>query len=1023
MRPTSYYAGRWLRAKPFLELGFGFCKGDRSGKLVLSYVDVPNVVEQEILVTRDEIVDRPMPKGTRVWVPAKPYGWHAGVIDRHLSGNRYRVALVGRGAPVQLSESQFKVRWERALENPAVAVGHGLVEAPTYYDARSALLDELNQQRRVSRGLTAAISAPIELFQHQIDTAVRILGDPVMRYLLADEVGLGKTIEAGIVIRQLLIDDPAANILVLCPESLQGQWTSELRNRLHLGQSLKDRALRVESHSRLNGCAAEFTDGLHHFDLIVVDEAHNLLEYIAPGSETEHQLGQVDGLLALSATPMRGALDTYRRLLALVDPVAFRDSTLEDFQTRVDERERSAVDVQVLSSRRASIRQKTDVLRSIEADFSSDRTVSALVASCRASDDPLATAWTDLANYVREIYRLSRRMIRHRRSGQLTETYSVAGRAPYYIDIADPARVAIDDFLETYRHRLAHRRDAAADYASAVLHAIAGPTAMMDYLAHPSSDDDRVMFEMASARVEMAGTLHRLQAAADLVADRVAKRHRVVVASTFPPVLEQFESIISGMVEKHTVHRHLYSMTAEQRDREVELFVGAYRGSILVSDSSVDEGRNLQAAEVLVNLDLPLDINQLEQRIGRLDRYAVRPERAEVVVFTESASDWVSAHIGLLRDGIGVFDASVSTVQRLLAAILGDIEANLVKRGVEALKLDVSELRERVEAEQDDIDLLEELESVESATVFTDEALDDLLDYESKTDELRTSVRRLTIGVGALALKPDEDHLGIVRFGNARGIGLPDDEANALEVLLTPKAFDRAVTLENAGVAPFRVGDPLVEWLHQHLVIDERGRASAIARPKRITAPALWLHCEFLIEFDAQQDGLLDGPQARRLARRGEAHLQPIRLDTWTDPSGPAPSDLVIEDLDRTFDKDRDAILRGGSWGLILEEMPAWATLCERSAATAWAEVRTSQSVASSLETALVSAERDSARRIAILEARALRLRTEQERDSAEQELGLERAAALALSAGIREPKIRMVACGACVLCPEEYFA
>lgn len=1022
LRPTSHYISRWLRADSHLDLGFGFCKGERVGKLVLAYVDVPNVAEHEMLVTRDDIIDQPIPAGSRVWIPGKIYGWDAAVITRALSGKRYQVSPVSTGSPRQLLESQFKVRWDRPLENPASAVACGLVEAPTFYEARSAVLDEFIQQRRVSRGLTGAVSAPIELFQHQIDTAARVLGDPVMRYLLADEVGLGKTIEAGIVIRQLLIDDPAANILVLCPESLRGQWISELRGRLQLGGALQSHNLAVAPHQALQSCGSQFDNGLSHFDLIVIDEAHNILKHIQSGSKLERQLAEVDGLLALSATPMRGDLETYRRLLALVDPVAFHDTTLKDFASRIGERERSAADVQVLSARRASLRQKSEVLASVEADFPNDVNISASVAACRASGDPHAPEWSDLAEYVREIYRLSRRMIRHRRDGELTRSYAVAGRVPTYIEVTDPARAIVDEFLDSYRLRL-EGGSSASRYADAVLHALAGPTAMLEYLAHPANEEDRVLFEMATARLEMVGTHHRLQVAADVASDRVKRGLRVVVASTFSNVLKEFEALVSALIEKRIIHRHFVSMTPEQRDREVEIFLGAYRGSILLADPSVDEGRNLQAAEILINLDLPLDVNQLEQRIGRLDRYQVRPEPAEVVVLTEPTSDWVSSHIDLLRDGIGVFDTSVSTVQRLLATVLDDVLTNLIRKGVEALQIDVANLREDLEVEREDIDLLEELESVESAAVFTNQAFEDLLDYEAKTDKLRSSVRRLTTGVGSLALKPTEDHNGILQFGNARNIGLPVDEVLALERLLRPKAFDRTVSLENSGVAPFRVGDPLVEWLQHHLLADERGRASAIARPMRsITSPTLWLHCEFLVEFDAHQHDLDGEPSRRRLARRGETHLQPIRIDTWTDPSGPAPDDLIEQKLDKQFDADCDAILRGASWGLILEEMPAWTTLCEESSLRAWEEVQHSDNVSSALEAALDSAEQDSVRRIAILEARAMRLPTGAERRSAEEELRLERDATRALAAGIKNPLIRMVACGACVLCPEEYF-
>lgn len=1021
IRPISHFLGRWLRTKPYFDLGFGYCTGERHGRLVLSYVDVPGVAEVERLVSRDEILDEPMPRGTRVWVSTKPYGWHAGVLERPLSGHRYRLALVGRGEPLSLPESRFKVRWARPLENPADAVATGLVEAPTYYEARSALLDEFIQQRRVSRGLTAAISAPIELFQHQVDTAARVLGDPVMRYLLADEVGLGKTIEAGIVIRQLTLDDPAANVLVLCPDSLKGQWVSELRNRLRLHDSMAGGTLQVLPHAAIERVASQSNSGLRRFDLIVIDEAHNLLKNFEPGSLVERQLSEVGRLLALSATPMRSDLDIFRRLLALVDPVAFGDCSLDDFQTRVVERERSAADIQVLSARRASIRQKTEVLNGIEFSFPTDETITSMVTTCRESQDPLAPVWTELAEYVREIYRLSRRMIRNRRGGELTHAYTVAGRVPHLIEVVDSARPVIDDFLETYRLRLAEEH-AALHYVEAVAHGLAGPTAMLHYLSRPSNETDRVFFEMTAARLEMEGSDTRLRAAAGVVAERVGEGLRVVVASAFPTVLERFESIARGVVDHRILHRHLQSMTPEHRDREVEFFVGASRGSVLLADSSVDEGRNLQSASVIVNLDLPLDVNQLEQRIGRLDRYTDRPEPAEVVVFAESGSDWVSAQIDLLRDGVGVLSESVSTVQRLLASLYSELQSQLIEKGVVALQVDLPSLRESLEVEREDIDLLEELESIESATVFDDSAIDDLVDYEAKSDSLRSSVRKLTIGVGALALRPKEDHRGVVTFGNARNVGLSDDDASALEKLLKPTSFDRNVAIGNSGVALFRVGDPLVDWLQQYLVADERGRASAIARPSNTAALAFWLHSEFLIEFDSDQHGFDGGPDQRRLARRGETHLQPIRFETWTDPSGLASDDLV-DTLSRPFDSERDAILRGTSWQLILDEMPAWSTLCEQSASSAWAAVRCSGTVASAIERAVSSADLDFERRMKTLEARSLRLPTDSEREAALLELQMEQVTAEALQAGIERPSIRMVACGAVVLCPEEYFA
>jgi hypothetical protein len=177
-----------LRAKSRPELGLGYCKGARDGTLVFSYVDVPEIAEHDVMVSREDVIDKPIPVGTRVWLRGEPYGWHAGVIDAGESAQRYRVSLVGHKLRLLLHQDQFVIRWAQPLDNPASAIAHGLTETPTYYEARSALLAELVRQRQVARGLSAAISAPINLFQHQVDTAARVLADPVMRYLLADEV-------------------------------------------------------------------------------------------------------------------------------------------------------------------------------------------------------------------------------------------------------------------------------------------------------------------------------------------------------------------------------------------------------------------------------------------------------------------------------------------------------------------------------------------------------------------------------------------------------------------------------------------------------------------------------------------------------------------------------------------------------------------------------------------------------------------------------------------------------------------
>ena len=90
--------------------------------------------------------------------------------------------------------------------------------------------------RSAAQGLTSLISAGIDFVPHQIAAVRRVLTDPIQRYLLADEVGLGKTIEAGLIIRQHLIDNPKTRVLVCAPAHLCHQWRREMLDKLRLDQ-------------------------------------------------------------------------------------------------------------------------------------------------------------------------------------------------------------------------------------------------------------------------------------------------------------------------------------------------------------------------------------------------------------------------------------------------------------------------------------------------------------------------------------------------------------------------------------------------------------------------------------------------------------------------------------------------------------------------------------------------------------------------------------------------------------------
>ena len=168
---------------------------------------------------------------TRVfWISSEK--WRSGrVIETTAHGDTYIRAREWEG---YVAEEDLFVRWHLPLVDPVGFAAGGLLESPLLADLRRPFLRAILRQRSAARGMKGALSSAIELHDHQLEAAWRVLQDPVQRYLLADEVGLGKTIEAGIILRQLLLDDPRLSVQFILPPFLIGQWQHELATKFFL---------------------------------------------------------------------------------------------------------------------------------------------------------------------------------------------------------------------------------------------------------------------------------------------------------------------------------------------------------------------------------------------------------------------------------------------------------------------------------------------------------------------------------------------------------------------------------------------------------------------------------------------------------------------------------------------------------------------------------------------------------------------------------------------------------------------
>ncbi|HET9598566.1 MAG TPA: SNF2-related protein, partial [Anaeromyxobacteraceae bacterium] len=283
-------------------------------------------------------------------------GWGVGVVVQVADeGRRLAVRFAGRDGVTVVSgrdPALAVVPKDTPIEEvraagPIDALAGGQAGGGGAFRLR-AQVARLEALRRAD-SLGALLSSRVHVLPHQVGAAGRILGDRIPRFVLADEVGLGKTVEAGLVFAGLRQLGLAERVLVVVPEHLAFQWLAELFHKFNALFAL----LTAERVAQLGGAAAalarsplaivalerlrddpELADAAADLplDLVVVDEAHHLSDD-ALHAVVEPIARASSGLLLLTATPVRLDPREYFRLLALVEPIP--TTTLDAFLARL----------------------------------------------------------------------------------------------------------------------------------------------------------------------------------------------------------------------------------------------------------------------------------------------------------------------------------------------------------------------------------------------------------------------------------------------------------------------------------------------------------------------------------------------------------------------------------------------------------------------------------------------------------------------------------------------------------------
>ena len=489
-------------------------------------------------------------------------GWQGEVLDvQEMNGLLFYLVKNAQGEDVIVNEKELSpiISFSQAKDR----LFSSQIDRSEHFALRYQTL--LHQQEQFQSPLRGLRGNRAGLIPHQLHIAQEVGNRINPRVLLADEVGLGKTIEAGMILQNQLFAEKVQRVLIIVPETLQHQWLVEMLRRFNLHFSLFDeercedfaeQAINPFSTESLIICALDWLKAHPHriqqaigaeFDCLIVDEAHHLAwSENAPSAAyllVEQLANAIPSVLLLTATPEQLGLESHFARLRLLDPERFYD--YQAFLKEQENYQPVADAVQsLLSEKPLSAVEKNHI-----SDLLHEQDVEPLFKALAChNDDEKQAARQELIQNLIDRHGTSRILFRNTRQG-----------------------------VKGFPHRVYHQATIDATEVDEKIHWL------IDFLKSHRNEKILVICKTAQTAIQLE------------------------------QILREKEAIRSAVFHER--------MSIIERDRAAAYFSDSENGAqVLLSSSIGSEGRNFQFACHLVLFDLPENPDLLEQCIGRLDR-------------------------------------------------------------------------------------------------------------------------------------------------------------------------------------------------------------------------------------------------------------------------------------------------------------------------------------------------------------------------------------------------------------------
>jgi len=499
----------------------------------------------------------------------------------------------------------------------------GRIESPKFFDLRYRSW-ELKAQIDSSELLGLA-GARVSAIPHQLYVAKEAADRDQTRILLADEVGLGKTIEAGLIIKRKLLRGLCQRVLLLVPENLKHQWLVEMLRKFNLEFTLFD-LQRFNANRDADSANNPFEDSQlvlasidwltkdakassalinTEWDLLVVDEAHRLQVNSADYALVEQLAGAIPNVMLLTATPEQLGQESHFARLRLLDPQRFHD--FEAYREEINRYQDVAKAARELLDKSELSVESTQVITNLLGD---DSLLQASMEGDEQAKQKIIRALIDRHGTGRLLFRNTRASIPGFPKREMHAAFS-----------SKPKRYDIKDLYPEVTYSAKHVDDGAKKWWEF---------------------DPRIRNLFIALR-------------------SIGFRKKILVICAHMQTAVDLSEVLKDRYRVNSVVFH-EGMSIIERDRVAADFADKNGPNIMICSEIGSEGRNFQFCSNLVLFDLPEHPDLLEQRIGRLDRIG---QKNDVRIYVVSIAGAMARTFAWYNKGLNVFERNCPSANEL----------------------------------------------------------------------------------------------------------------------------------------------------------------------------------------------------------------------------------------------------------------------------------------------------------------------------------------------------------------------